>query len=126
MSVKLLDYADYFRDIVPGADLSPGPNDWGIQVNWHMQVVLDAERAVDVAHAGETLHAFAEQVRAHASRELGLDPLMEGLRRENRALMEANRQLSATLRALRDDVQRLQQEATLLAERAERAEADET
>lgn len=109
MSVKIIDHADKFRDLVPGAEVRPNVYG-GLQVGWSMHVVLDIENAVDAEHAAHVLHSLAGQVQAHASRELGIDPLMEGLRAENRALMEANRQLGTSLATARKRIAVLEEQ----------------
>lgn len=93
-TVSLVNYAEAFQQIIPGAQLRAGRH--GVQAEWHVRITHEYDRAVNAEHAEALLTQLAEQMRIRAIRELGLEPILEAQRAEVHAFQQANKQLQAT------------------------------
>jgi hypothetical protein len=102
LGVPLVNYAHVLRQVVPSAELVDVG--YGLQVQWGMRLQMNATRAVNEKHATEMMLAFGEQIRARAVRELGVQPILDGHRREVEHYRDENRLLRGRLASALDQV----------------------
>jgi hypothetical protein len=105
--VSLADYEEVLQQIVPNARLTKAK--FGLSAQWYVQVSLPYDRAVSPEHATEMMRSFGEYIRARAIRELGVQPILDGYRREAEEAARENRSLKERLATARERIAALEE-----------------
>lgn len=104
IGVRIIDYKDELKQIVPMGELQEDVAHHGLKMGYWVSIHLDVTVAANETHARQIIRQFGEEVRLKAARDLGLRPIWDAYERQQRAdrshitlLEQQNRSLKEAL-----------------------------
>lgn len=82
--VRLIEFKQDFNEIIPGVEIVEHISTQSLGAIWSIRMEFAKHQlmAISSEHAKQRIRVFAEQMRHRAIRELGLEPILEGMRQE--------------------------------------------